>query len=440
MCSFRVVLLSVGVLRWAVVGLDNGAAPTPPMGMSTWDAFGFNISSQKLMDWADQIVAFGLRDAGYVYLLLDDGWTTCNNYSDPGDPLSSGCTIPGDRDASGRITPDPVKFPHGHTEWTSHAHKLGLKTGIYSAPHGQTCGGFTGSLGHEGVDAQSFADWGIDFVKMDAGCRTDCSIHDGCLVASLTRMRDGLNATGRPIVYYIDDGNPTSGPAVYNPFLRGVPVDPFTASHVARTWPEMVTSWGPSLCNMWKLWYDRWDGWASLLDNAHQQVGMQWFQSRGAFNNMDMLTVGKGGMLQGQYRAELFLYAVLATPLILSAPDITVFANGTWEHALVTNPEVLAINQDPDCVQGTKLSGLTDPDGRTNLHNWAGDVWIKPLSDGSFAAALINRDPHHNHSLRVGFGPGNTWCCSPRAPSTGCLCGTCTPGKTWACLRRRTWR
>jgi hypothetical protein len=133
---------------------------------------------------------------------------------------------------------------------------------------------------------------------MDAGCRNDCSLHDGCLLASLTRMRDGLNATGRTVVYYIDDGNPTSGPAAYNPFLRGVPVNPFTSSHTARTWPETVTSWGPALCNMWKLWcvspfrlrvvlissrrYDRWDGWPSLLDNAHQQIGMQWFQSSNA--------------------------------------------------------------------------------------------------------------------------------------------------------------
>ena len=75
---------------------------------------------------------------------------------------------------------------------------------------------------------------------------------------------------------------PTSEPAVYNPFLRGVPVNPFTSSHTARVWTESVTAWGPSLCNMWKLWYDRWDGWPSLLDNAHQQVGMQWFQSANA--------------------------------------------------------------------------------------------------------------------------------------------------------------
>ena len=81
---------------------------------------------------------------------------------------------------------------------------------------------------------------------------------------------------------------------------------------------------------------------------------------------------------------------------------------GTWEWALVTNPEIIAVNQDKDCVQGTKLSGMTDPDGNKNLHNWAADVWIKPLSDGSFAATLINRDPRHSHPVRISFGAGDT--------------------------------
>jgi hypothetical protein len=186
----------------AAFALDNGAAPLPPMGMSTWDAFGFNVSSQKLMEWASKMVGlsfvnagfacdvtrvkaeYGLRDAGYVYLLLDDGWTTCLLFPPPPRPLrpllpllihcryagndtsSSACSTPGPRDASGRIVPDPAKFPNGHKEWTDYAHNLGLKTGIYSAPHAQTCGGFTGSLGHEEIDAQAFADWGMDLVKV----------------------------------------------------------------------------------------------------------------------------------------------------------------------------------------------------------------------------------------------------------------------------------
>jgi len=92
-------------------------------------------------------------------------------------------------------------------------------------------------------------------------------------------------------------------------------------------------------------------------------------------------------------------------PVAHAAPPLP---SGTWEWTLVTNPEIIAVNQDKDCVQGTKLSGMTDPDGNKNLHNWAADVWIKPLSDGSFAATLINRDPRHSHPVRISFGAGDT--------------------------------
>ena len=336
-----------------------------------------------------------------LVLLLDDGWPSCTNIS--GRNGQGFCKTPAPRGADGRIVPDPKKFPNGMLEWTNYAHARGLKVGIYTAPHKTTCGGYTASLNNEAIDAQTFADWGIDFVKLDAGCQNDCSIHDGCIKASLTRMRDGLNATGRRMVFYVDDGNPTSGPIVYNPFGRGVSNNSFTQSHIARQWNEEVVSWGPNMANMWKLWFDRWDGWSSILDNAHQQVGMQWFQSCGAFNNMDMMTVGQGALTQGQYRAEMFLYAVLGTPLILSA-DVSAFQKGSWENALVTNPEIIAVNQDPDCVQGTKISGLSSTQETSGSQNWAGDMWVKPLSDGSFAAVIINKDPTAAHQYDILFG------------------------------------
>eukprot|EP01116_Phalansterium_solitarium_P005205 TRINITY_DN1661_c0_g1_i4.p1 TRINITY_DN1661_c0_g1~~TRINITY_DN1661_c0_g1_i4.p1 ORF type:complete len:450 (-),score=144.81 TRINITY_DN1661_c0_g1_i4:76-1425(-) len=372
-------------------GLDNGAAPTPPMGWSSWMAFRFNVSATKLMRMADLMVSSGLRDAGYVYLLLDDGWPTCSLHNSDG-----GCSIPAPRDAQGRIVPDPAKFPDGMKAVADYVHASGLKLGIYTAPHKQTCGGYTGSLGHEAVDAQTFADWGIDFAKLDAGCRMDCSIHDGCLLTSLTAMRDGLNATGRRIVYYIDDGNPTSGPKVYNPYRRSWPDNEFTRTHIATSWSEFVCSWGPDMANMWKIWFDRWDGWQSLLDNTHQQVGMQWFQSANAFNNPDFMTVGQGGMTQGQYRAEVFLYATLGAPLIVSF-DLESIDNFT--RSLVLNPEIIAVDQDPDCVQGTNVDAYS-----------AADIWIKPLHDGSFAATLINKDPMNAQviSLRLGYIDGDT--------------------------------
>lgn len=120
------------------------------------------------------------------YVQLDDGWTAVG----PGGPNSG----PGPRDAAGRIVPDKAKFPNGMKEVADYIHGKGLKLGIYTAPHGMTCAGFTGSLHNEAVDAQTFADWGVDFVKYDAGCQDDASLHDGTLLASIERMRDGLNA------------------------------------------------------------------------------------------------------------------------------------------------------------------------------------------------------------------------------------------------------
>jgi len=379
----RVLVLLVTLFSFSQ-SLNNGAAPTPPRGWSSWMAFEFNVSSAGLMKMADLMVSSGLKDAGYVYLLLDDGWPACSVYESDG-----GCGTPAPRDAQGRIVVAKEKFPNGLKEVTAYVHDKGLKFGIYTAPHARTCGGYMGSLHNEAIDAQTFADWGIDFVKLDAGCQNDCSIHDGCLKSSLTRMRDGLNATGRTIVYYIDDGNPTSGPKVYNPFRRAWPDTPFTRSHVATSWSEYVDSWGPDIANMWKIWFDREDRWDSLLDNVHQQVGMQWFQACNAFNNPDFLTVGQGRMSEGQYRAEMFLYAVLGAPLILSF-DLTKVNQFTMD--LVTNHEILAVNQDPDCVQGTNVKAYT-----------AADVWIKPLTDGTFAVVLLNKDPSNSHEIEIDF-------------------------------------
>jgi len=230
---------------------------------------------------------------------------------------------------------------------------------------------------------------------LDAGCQEDCSIHDGCLLQSLTRMRDGLNATGRKIVYYIDDGNPTSGPKVFNPFRRGWPDNEFTRSHVATSWKEFVGNWGPDMANMWKIWFDREDNWDSFLTNVHQQVGLQWFQSCNAYNNPDFLTVGQGGMSQGQYRAEFFTYAVLGAPLIVSFDLSSI---DPFTRNLVTNSEIIEVNQDKDCVQGTNLRARIE-----------GDTWIKPLSDNSFVVVFLNKDPANARYMEIDFGDPNSW-------------------------------
>ena len=235
--------------------LDNGAADLPPRGLTTWELFDFNVSDAKLRALADDMVSTGLRDAGYTILWLDDGWPSCSEFD--GAPGVSGCRTPAPRDAGGRIVPDPLKFPQGLAAVADYVHAKGLQLGIYTAPHAVTCGGFTASLGHEAADAATFAAWGIDAWKLDAGCRDDCSFHDGCIQASLSRVRDGLNATGRRVLFYVDAGNPTSGPTLFNPRMRGWPNNSMTQTHFARTWPEFAPAWYAPIANAVKIWFDR---------------------------------------------------------------------------------------------------------------------------------------------------------------------------------------
>jgi len=292
----------------------------------------------------------------------------CSLYNSDGS-----CRTPAPRDAASRIQVDPKKFPNGMKALTDYVHSLSLKIGIYTAVSATTCGGYSASLNFEAIDAQAFADWGFDFVKHDT-CNFDCGIHTRCLQNSTARMRDGLNATGRNIVYYIDDGNPSSGPRVHNPFLHHSDLEEL--KKIALIPEELVWHWGPETAHMWKSWFDLEDTWQSTLDNIHHQVGLEMYQKCGGYNTPDMLTVGQGSMSQGQYRAQFFIWSVLAAPLILGN-DIRRMNNFTT--TLLMSPEIIAVDQDPQCVQATQARFF---DG------W--EVWIKPLFDGSFAAVLLN--------------------------------------------------
>eukprot|EP00656_Telonema_subtile_P056352 TRINITY_DN8981_c0_g1_i1.p1 TRINITY_DN8981_c0_g1~~TRINITY_DN8981_c0_g1_i1.p1 ORF type:complete len:454 (-),score=82.97 TRINITY_DN8981_c0_g1_i1:294-1655(-) len=385
----------------ATHALDNGVARTPPMGWSSWLSFKFNVSADALTSSAQQMADTGFVKAGYNYLLLDDGWPACLQYNPEGF-----CTAPHPRDPdTGRIVVDKHKFPHGLKPVIDQIHALGMKFGIYSAPHDVTCGGFSGSLGHEATDAQMWAELGVDFVKMDAGCQDDCSIHNGCQITSLTKMRDALNSTGRSVLYYVDAGNPTSGPKVFNPHHRAVQNTSYTRSHTADRWTQEVLEWGPDMANMWKLWFDRWDGWQSLKDNAFSQIHAAWFQSCGAYNNPDMMTIGLGGMSEAEYRSEVFLYTVLGAPFILTAQIAKL--QTSFVRDLLLHPEILAINQDSDCVQGSRVSSMGSQP--TGSDRWAGDVWIRPLADSTFAVVLLNNDPNSPRtlSLRIGYVNGD---------------------------------
>jgi hypothetical protein len=270
------LLLAMAVLPAAA--LQDGVARTPPLGWSTWLSFRLNVSESLLRTSADFLASSPLKGAGYEYILLDDGWPTCLKIDSDGHCLE----VP-PRDKDGRIPVDPNKFPNGFKPITDYVHRKGLKIGIYTGVSNRTCGGYMGSLFHEAVDAAAFADWGFDFVKHDTCSPGFCGVcndtgRDGtgddgnCIKRSTTLMSQGLQATGKNILYYIDHGNPTSPQKIYNPFQHGVnpdlpgrrpghpPLVPGTPAwddacgwnSLALKPSELGWTWGADVCHMMK--------------------------------------------------------------------------------------------------------------------------------------------------------------------------------------------
>eukprot|EP01105_Mastigella_eilhardi_P006372 TRINITY_DN17970_c0_g1_i1.p1 TRINITY_DN17970_c0_g1~~TRINITY_DN17970_c0_g1_i1.p1 ORF type:complete len:440 (-),score=119.36 TRINITY_DN17970_c0_g1_i1:48-1202(-) len=313
----------------------------------------------------------GLRAAGYEYVLIDDGWSACDAFNSDGS-----CAKPVPRADDGSLIADPEKFPSGMAALAEYVHSLGMKLGIYTAVSSHTCAQYLGSLGNEDVDARTFAAWGMDFVKFDT-CNYDCGIHDGCIPKSVAAMRDALAATNRTIVLYLDDGNDSTGQRLHNPKLHHVP--PKNTVKVGDKWTELAWNWPAyEYANMYKTWFDMFDTWESFMDNLHMQIQLSYYQECGGYNFPDMVTIGQGAQTAGQYRAQMFLFAVLGSPIILGCDPRNITADVL---ALLTAPEVLAVDQDSDCVQGSLL----------NATNGATEIWGKPLSDGSFAVALLNK-------------------------------------------------
>ena len=381
--------------------LSNGLALTPPRGFTTWELFNFAVTSEKLVSLASDAISSGLAGAGFNIIWVDDGWSKCAAFR--GAPGVSACAAPSPREG-GVIAADPLKFPQGLAAAVASIHALGLKVGIYTAPHAVTCGGYAASLNHEAADAAAFVAWGIDAVKLDAGCGTDASLHDGTLLASIGRFRDALNASGKPVLLYVDDGNPIAGAKVFNPLQRGVPATAVTRTHFARALAEFAPFWFKDYSHMAKIWFDRWDSFGSLLDNAHQQHNLAWQQGPGHFLAPDQMTIGQGGMSAAEERAEVALYAVLGAPMFVSAAPARL---APAQLALLTNPELAAVNQDSDAVMGSQVSSVVG-DGWAQDERWATDVWVKPLNDSSFAFVVVNRDPARNRSAVIRFGDGAT--------------------------------
>jgi alpha-galactosidase len=313
----------------------QAVASTPPMGWNSWNHFHRTIDDKTVREQADAMVSSGMRDAGYVYVNIDDTWE-------------------GERDAQGNIQTNS-KFPDMKA-LSDYVHSKGLKLGIYSSPGAKTCAGYAGSLGHEEQDAATYAKWGIDYLKYDlCGLRTEMkaaptpeAAHK-MMVDAYTKMRDALMKTGRPILYSLCQyGN------------------------------DAVWRWGTEVGgNAWRTTGDINDHYARMEEIGFGQAGLAKFAGPGHWNDPDMLEVGNGGMNTDEYRMHMSLWAILAAPL-LAGNDLTTMTPETI--SLLTNREAIAVDQDRLGKQGDRVSA----EGPI-------EIWARPLADGSKAVGVFNR-------------------------------------------------
>ncbi|MGB2867747.1 MAG: glycoside hydrolase family 27 protein [Bacteroidota bacterium] len=327
-------------------------ALTPPMGWNSWNAFGKNVSEQVIRETADAMVSSGLKDAGYQYVVIDDIWQ-------------------GGRDSiTGRLYPDAQRFPSGIKALADYVHGKGLKFGIYSDAGTQTCGRKPGSFGFEEIDAQTFADWGADFLKEDYCFCDNYGSTDGDYKRAVTRykkMGDALKATGRPIVFSICEWGDRS------------------------PW-----QWGREVGgHMWRIGSDVYDIWDSprsdtdpvgILAAIDAEVDLRRFAGPGGWNDPDMLIIGLknkgnikgGGCNDTEYRTQMSMWCVMAAPLMMGC-DIRSMDQVT--KSILLNKEIIAIDQDSLGKQGYRV-----------FRNDGLDAWKKPLSGKRVAIALLNRN------------------------------------------------
>jgi len=315
-------------------------AQTPPMGWNSWNKFGCDVTETLIKQMADAMVSSGMRDAGYQYIVIDDCWQVS-------------------RDSSGNIVADPKRFPSGMKALGDYIHKKGLKFGIYSCAGSKTCQGRPGSRGYQFQDARQYAAWGVDYLKYDW-----CNTGTQDVESSYTTMRDALEKSGRPIVFSICEWG------------------------ASQPW-----TWAPEVGNLWRTTFDIrpcWDCGKMVMSNGRLienfmgftkildlQVGLESFSGPGHWNDPDMLEVGNGELTYDENVAHFSLWCILAAPLMLGN-DIRNMSDEVQE--IITNGEVIAVNQDPLGRQGKKVRDEGDF-----------EIWSRELHDGSRAVVMFNR-------------------------------------------------
>lgn len=316
----------------------ENVALTPPMGWNSWNTFEVNINEDLVKKTADIIVSSGLKDAGYEYIVLDDGWMVKDH-----------------RDKNGDLIPDPVKFPHGMKALIDYVHSKGLKFGLYNCAGTQTCAGYPGTRGYEYQDARFYANLGIDFLKYDW-----CNTNGINATEAYTTMSKALKAAGKPIVFSICEWGDN------------------------QPW-----DWATPVGNLWRISGDiypcfdceykhkegNWSSWG-VLRILEMRKDIRKFSGPDHWNDFDMMEVGNG-MTNTEDKSHFTLWSMMASPLF-AGNDLRIMKPETLN--ILTNKEIIAINQDALGIQGFKYQSENGV-----------DVWVKPLFDENWAVVFLNR-------------------------------------------------
>lgn len=313
----------------------EGLAMTPPMGWNSWNTFQTNISEKLVMEIADDMIKSGMKDAGYTYIVLDDGW------------------MAKERNKNGDLVPDPVKFPNGLKPVIDYVHSKGLKFGLYNCAGTLTCAGYPGTRGYEYQDARYYASLDIDYLK-----------YDWCNTAGITAkeayntMSKALKLAGKPIVFSLCEWGENE------PWLW--------AKEMGHLWRISGDIYNCFDCikdyGTWKSW-----GVTYIIDmrkNIRQYAGPD------HWNDPDMMEVGHG-MSASEDRAHFSMWCMLAAPLI-AGNDLRDMSKETI--ATLTDKEAIAIDQDALGVQAYLYQQKDSV-----------DTWIKPLSNKEVAICFLNR-------------------------------------------------
>ncbi|MCO5564530.1 hypothetical protein L7F22_018192 [Adiantum nelumboides] len=308
-----------------VYGLDNGLGRTPQMGWNSWNHFGCRIDEQIIRATADAMVSTGLAKLGYIYVNIDDCWAEMS------------------RDSQGNLQARGSTFPSGMKAVADYVHAKGLKLGIYSDAGYQTCQEQPGSLGYEYDDAATFAAWGIDYLKYD-NCHNDGTQPQ----VRYSVMSKALLSTNRPIFFSICEWG-----------------------------EEDPATWASSVGNSWRTTTDITDNWESMTSRADLNDKWAAYAGLGGWNDPDMLEVGNGGMSVQEYRSHFSIWALMKAPLLIGCDVRRI---GKDHLGILSNAEVIAVNQDSLGVQGRKVKQSGDL-----------EVWAGPLSEKRVVVILWNR-------------------------------------------------